>query len=40
MKLMKKIRREKMPLELQPKRVMEILRIFEGKLKNLKMFDD
>ena len=40
MKRMKEIRREKMSHMLESKREMEILRIFEAKLKGLKMFDD
>ena len=40
MKRMKETRREKMSHILKSKREMEILRIFEAKLKGLKMFDD
>ena len=40
MKRMKEIRKDKMPYGLKPKREKEMLRIFEAKLKSLKMFDD
>ena len=40
MKRMKEIRKDKISHELKPKREKEMLRIFEAKLKSLKIFDD